>query len=42
MSMSKQVVVQLLHHAPVKMSDFSISAVNEGVSGFTYLLGTNS
>jgi hypothetical protein len=23
--------------APVKMSDFSISAVNEGVSGFTYL-----
>ncbi len=23
--------------APVKMSDFSISAVNEGLSGFTYL-----
>ena len=23
--------------APVKMSDFSISAINEGVSGFTYL-----
>ena len=23
--------------APVKMSDFSISAVDEGVSGFTYL-----
>ena len=23
--------------APVKMSDFSISTVNEGLSGFTYL-----
>ena len=28
--------------APVKMSDFSISAVNEGVSGFTYLFEQTS
>ena len=37
MSMSQASGSSASPTAPVKMSDFSISAVNEGVSGFTYL-----
>ena len=37
MSMSKASGSSATSPAPVKMSDFSISAVNEGLSGFTYL-----
>jgi len=37
MSMSQASGSSATSPAPVKMSDFSISAVNEGVSGFTYL-----
>ena len=37
MSMSKASGSVATSPAPVKMSDFSISAVDEGVSGFTYL-----
>jgi hypothetical protein len=37
MSMSKASGSDATSPAPVKMSDFSISAVNEGLSGFTYL-----
>ena len=37
MSMSKASGSSATSPAPVKMSDFSISAVDEGVSGFTYL-----
>ena len=37
MSMSQSSGSTAVSPAPVKMSDFSISAVDEGVSGFTYL-----
>ena len=37
MSMSQASGSSATSPAPVKMSDFSISAINEGVSGFTYL-----
>ena len=37
MSMSQASGSSSTSPAPVKMSDFSISAINEGVSGFTYL-----
>ena len=37
MSMSQASGSSASPTAPVKMSDFSISAINEGVSGFTYL-----
>ena len=37
MSMSQASGSTAVSPAPVKMSDFSISAVDEGVSGFTYL-----
>ena len=37
MSMSQASGSAAVSPAPVKMSDFSISAVDEGVSGFTYL-----
>ena len=37
MSMSKASGSSATSPSPVKMSDFSISAINEGVSGFTYL-----
>ena len=37
MSMSQASGSDATSPAPVKMSDFSISAVNEGLSGFTYL-----
>ena len=37
MRMSKASGSSATSPAPVKMSDFSISAVNEGLSGFTYL-----
>ena len=37
MSMSQASGSSATSPAPVKMSDFSISAVDEGLSGFTYL-----
>ena len=37
MSMSQASGSSVFTSGPVKMSDFSISAVDEGVSGFTYL-----
>jgi hypothetical protein len=42
MSMSKASGSSATSPTPVKMSDFSISAVDEGVSGFTYLFEATS
>ena len=42
MSMSKASGSSATSPAPVKMSDFSISAVDEGLSGFTYLFEATS
>ena len=42
MSMSKASGSSTTSPTPVKMSDFSISAVDEGVSGFTYLFEATS